>query len=362
VSIWNTLFNRKKSDSEVGRNQQLPSSMINEIFGEVDVRPNGTEKEVFFTILMGLSQEGYQTGVAIDASASMQSLFGKGLVEIKGKEPPQKLLEDYMGKGWLRFEKYKGEDLPVLTFEGKLDLVENGYFIWSENQVQPSAREFVHYLANTVADENGTSVIYWACGDGSQVEEVGDFTPGLCAEALFEGPKDLSFGAKTILLPAVRHFVERFSGAERALYLFITDGVLHDLEEVKAYTVDLCHKIASGEMNPIKCVLIGLGVSIDETQMQDLDDVDSGTDIDIWDHKIAKDMRSLAEIFSELVEENQKAFEGAAKIHDSLGSELLSFRDGLPARVRFSMPADSKWFELEVMGQKIRQSVEVDGS
>ena len=31
--------------------------------------------------------------------------------------------------------------------------------------------------------------------------------------------------------------------------------------------------------------------------------------------------------------------------------------DGLPARIEFHMPATSPWFELEVAGQRFRQSV-----
>jgi len=46
MSLWDSLFNRKKEESEVERNRQLPSSMVNEIFGEVDVRPRGANNEI----------------------------------------------------------------------------------------------------------------------------------------------------------------------------------------------------------------------------------------------------------------------------------------------------------------------------
>jgi hypothetical protein len=34
--------------------------------------------------------------------------------------------------------------------------------------------------------------------------------------------------------------------------------------------------------------LVGIGDAINESQMEELDDLESGTDVDIWDHKIAK--------------------------------------------------------------------------
>jgi hypothetical protein len=40
-------------------------------------------------------------------------------------------------------------------------------------------------------------------------------------------------------------------------------------------------------------VLIGVGRDVSEYQMRELDDLDTGTDIDLWDHKIASEMRVL---------------------------------------------------------------------
>jgi len=36
--------------------------------------------------------------------------------------------------------------------------------------------------------------------------------------------------------------------------------------------------------------------------MVELDDLDSGVDVDLWDHKLAAEMRVLQEIFAEVVE------------------------------------------------------------
>ncbi|MBC7966589.1 MAG: VWA domain-containing protein, partial [Fuerstia sp.] len=87
-----------------------------------------------------------------------------------------------------------------------------------------------------------------------------------------------------------------------------------------------------------------------------LDDLDSGTNVDIWDHKIAKDMRALVEIFAEVVSENQ-IVAPSARLYAADGQVIKNFSDGLPARVTFALPSDSSYFELEVGGEKIRQAV-----
>ena len=45
------------------------------------------------------------------------------------------------------------------------------------------------------------------------------------------------FGTGTQLLPAVRYFVERFKDAPWGFFVFITDGELFDLEEVKQRSI-----------------------------------------------------------------------------------------------------------------------------
>src|ERR1043165_3832283 len=75
------------------RSHQLSSGIVNEVFGEVNVCRRADVLEVNFTILMQPVTEGWQTGVAIDASASMESLFGRGLEEGSQGGPPQSLLQ-----------------------------------------------------------------------------------------------------------------------------------------------------------------------------------------------------------------------------------------------------------------------------
>ena len=99
-----------------------------------------------------------------------------------------------------------------------------------------------------------------------------------------------------------------------------------------------------------------MGEEIDERQMEELDDLDTGTEVDIWDHKIAKDMRSVVEIFAEVVSDNL-IIAPVATVYTASGVVAKRFTDGLPARAKFLLPGDCQWFDLEVGGQRIRQQL-----
>jgi len=222
--------------------------------------------------------------------------------------------------------------------------------------MEPMSREFITYLADQLDEDGGTTVIYWACGDGSATEVLGDFTGEQCKTIKLSGPTKAGFDKGTMLVPAMRYFLMRLRDAARGMYVFLTDGRVYVLDAVKRTTKELAQQIQSGQRKSVKCVLIGVGDEIDEAQMEELDDLDTGTDVDIWDHKIAKDMRSLVEIFAEVVDENQ-IVAPTGKIYDASGNVVKSFSDGLPAKVTFTMPAGSAWFELDVEGERVRQSI-----
>jgi len=338
-----------------GASRQLPSSIVAREFGEVNVRRRGPSLEVSFTVLMepqGDLAEGWRTGVALDASSSMKNSFGRGL---RGRVPDD-VVTDYLRKGWLEELDQDGRRVLQYQPQGYEDAVARGYLSFTRNLVEPLARDFISYLASNLDVGGGSTVIYWACDDGSACEVLGDFTARQVRSLRFAGPRQKDFGNGTRLLPAVRYFAERFSGARRGMYLFLTDGRLDDLAAVKEYTLGLCREIASGRRNPIKCVLIGVGEQVDPSQLVELDDLQTGTDVDVWDHKIAREMRDLVEIFAEVVDENH-VIAPDARILDADGRVVKRFRDGMPAKVSFSMPATSGWFELEVNGERVRQRV-----
>src|SRR5436309_7491852 len=290
-------------------------------FGEVNVYPSsGGKVRVTATILMEPRREGTQTGIALDGSGSMAALYGVG--------------------------EETGGFLASL-FGNKKKLV---------NQVTPVAQKLCAYLARKLDADGGTTCIYWATGPGgSRIEVVGDLRAEEAEQHVFGPPRD--FGTGTQLLPAVKYFVERFADAPWGFYVFVTDGELHDLDAVKQYSTWLAREVAAGRRKPLKFVLIGIGNNINEEQMEELDDLDTGTEVDLWDDKIAAHMRVLQEMFAEVVDKNARVSE-AGKILDSHDRVVKNYSDtGVPARLEFELPAGSAYFVLEVEGQRIRQDL-----
>jgi hypothetical protein len=286
-------------------------------FGEVNVYPaEGGKTRVVATILMEPCKEGAQTGIALDGSGSMAKLYGAG-----------------------------GSRVLSPIFAQKEE---------RKNEVAPVARKICAYLARKIDADGGTTVIHWAVGhNGSEIEVIGDLTADEAERHPFNPPAE--FGTGTQLLPAVRYFVERFRDAPWGFYVFITDGELHDLDEVLAYSKQLARDIEAGRRNPVKFVLIGLGDQVNEYQMHELDDLDTGTSVDLWDHKLAAEMRVLEEIFAEVVDKNARVAE-SGKILDPQGRTVKDYSDvGLPAYLTFEMPAGSEYFTLEVFGKRIQQ-------
>ncbi len=285
-----------------------------EPFGKINFwrLPDGS-RQVRAYILMDRAIEGARVGIAIDGSASMRGAFGL--------------------KGCLGFLS----SVPAV------------------NTVSPTAQQMCTYLADKLAADGKVSAIYWATGNGSQIEVIGELTATQAEKHDFTGPK--SFGGGTKLLPALKYFVERFTDAPWGMYVFITDGALHDLEAVKQYTTQLAHRIATDQHNDLKLILIGVGNQVNEVQMEQLDDLDTGTEVDLWDHKLASEMQQLAEVFTEVVDENM-IVASSGFVRDEAGNVVLDCRDqGVPALLTFTLPAGSRSFTLEIAGQAITQPI-----
>jgi hypothetical protein len=269
------------------------------------------------TILMEPHREGAQTGIALDGSGSMAKLYGV--------EDGSRVLS------------------PIFGGSKKLN-----------NEVTPVAQKLCSYLARKIDADGGTTCIYWATGPGGgEIEVLGDLQADEAERHVFGPPRD--FGTGTQLLPAVKYFVERFRSAPWGFFVFITDGELHDLDAVIAYSKRLAMEIAAGRRHPVKFVLIGLGTQVNERQMEELDDLDTGTDVDLWDHKLAAEMRVLQEIFAEVVDRNARVADNG-RILDPQGRVSKDYSgSGLPAFLEFEVPAGAEYFTLEVNGQRIHQ-------
>lgn len=337
---------------QIGVGWQMPSNRLHHAFGELNLTRRDHGLDVSVTILMEPVREGSQTGVALDGSFSMQSAFGQA-----HRYSPEFTIEtqDYhVSKGTAKFIARDGQNLLEFTREGWAELLAQKLLIPTENVIEPIARDVIPYLAEKIDADGGTSVIHWACGSqGREVEIVGDLTADEARRASYKGPN--AWGKGTYLLPALRYFVERFPDASWGFYVFVTDGRIDDLQEVKDYTVDLARRISCGQANPVKCVLVGVGPEVDERQLTELDDLPGAMDldVDVWDHKVAATMRGLRDIFAEVVDENVMVAPTGRVLCE--GHMVANFSDGLPAALKFSLPLSAKSFVLDVGGQEIEQ-------
>ena len=352
---------------------QLPANLVASEFGEVNTWRNitkanseVTECRVEFTIAMepqGRFAEGWRTGLALDASASMKRAYGR---KVEARVDPE-LLTDYIKQGRLRSYLEDGEPIRKIQRDAFAEIQERGYEInFTENILQPLVQDFTAYLSGTLDGTGKTSLIYWGCGNGDEIQVLGEFDEASSKHLEISGPTTFQLGKATKLLPAIAHFTGRYSTnqynqSQRGMYIFLTDGRIDDLEEIKNYTKELALEIAVGKRNYLKLVLIGVGNEVDRYQLQELDDFDTGLDLDLWDYKIASEMTSLSQIFAEVVNENQIIAENGS-IYDDNGVCVKSYLKGLPAKVDFMMRDDSQWFELEVNNQRIRQPVIFDVS
>ncbi len=353
----------KNEISPESKSFQMPANLVAAEFGEVNVWRNmsglnsGTaECRVEFSIAMepqGKFAEGWRTGLALDASASMKRSYGR---KVEARVDPA-LLVDYIKQGRLRSYLEDGEPTRKIERGAFAEIQERGYEInYTANVLQPLVQDFTAYLAGSLDGTGKTSLIYWGCGNGDEIQVLGEFDDASCQQLAIAGPATFQLGKTTKILPAIAYFVNQYRQAPQGIYIFLTDGRIDDLDQVKRYTKELALEIAVGKRNYLKLVLIGIGNDVDRYQLQELDDFETGLDIDIWDYKIANEMTSLSQIFAEVVNEHQ-VIADSGSIYDDQGNCVKSYANGLPAKVDFLMRDDSQWFELEVGNQRIRQAV-----
>jgi hypothetical protein len=354
--VTNSHSPKVLADLPLGVNYQFPNTSLHAAFGELNITPETDRLDVVLTLLMDPVKEGSQTGVALDGSDSMQPTYGRSWKYSDTWDAA--VLDRLIREGKGAMVTRDGESYFEATSGGQEDLVRLGFIVRSQNDVEPVARDVIPFLAEKIDADGGTTAIYWACGaQGDRVEILGDLTADQARSAEYRGPRE--WGHRTQLLPALRYFVERFSEATWGFYVFITDGRLDDLEAVKRYTAELAGKIQSGEAQPLKCVLIGVGGAVDEQQMMELDDLPDALDlaVDIWDHKIAASMRGLRDIFAEVIEENT-IVAPSGRVLDDLSTVVASFADGVPALLKFSLPKTARAFTLEIAGNRLEQRLD----
>jgi len=225
------------------------------------------------------------------------------------------------------------------------------------NLVEPQARWMLQYLATK--DRNGVlRVAYWACGnDGRGVQAIGDLQGTAVESYAFPGPN--APGNATNLAPAIRDYVAYLKaqvphGARRGLAVFITDGQLHDADEVTALTGELARLIARGQLPRTSFVLVGVGDAVDEEQLERIAHAEYPGVGHLWCHRTAKEIQNVAEIVAVLVDETMTVAAGGT-IYDDRGKVVKAYEGRLPAVLEFEVPEGAKSFTLEVAGKRFTQ-------
>lgn len=227
-----------------------------------------------------------------------------------------------------------------------------------KNLVEPQMRWMLEYLATK--DRDGfLRVAYWATGDGSQLEIVGDLSGAQAQSYKFPGPQ--FYGKGTVMLPVLRDYVAHLraqieKGARRGLAVIITDSQVHDAEDVKAYSTQVAKEIAAGRLPRINFVLVGVGDQVDEQQMEEVCHVEYPGVGHLWCHRVADRMEEMAELVAVLVDETMTVAAGGT-ISDDKGKVLKVYEARLPAVLEFTVPEGCKSFTLEVAGQKFTQPI-----
>jgi hypothetical protein len=296
-----------------------------EPFGDINVIVHEDCLEIVVSILVVPDVENAQVGLALDASASLKKMYGaSGLV----------------GSAF-----FQSVAIP--------------------NLMEPVSKSIATFLTNFSGDGK-VHLIYWACDPiGNAIEEIGYLSEQELANVSIQGPKKHQWGRGTKLLPPLKYFLDdKMRNSPWSLIIFVTDGILEDLAEIKQYCLQVGQDIAAKRRNSIKLVLLGIGEEVDESQMEELDDMFEGTglqdpngnNIDLWCHKLASDMKRMEDVFAEVVSENTIIIP-QGKILDDKGNVVRSYSDGLPAKFRFMLPKSSHSFTLEYPGGSVSQDI-----
>lgn len=273
------------------------------------------------TLLHDPTVEGIDMAIYLDGSASMGDEY-----EYKTKHPGL--------WGWLKGEK------PIQM----------------PNLVEPQAQWILEYLATK--DRNGElRVAYWACGNGRQIEFIGDLLGKDVKQYKFPGP--VSPGKGTHLAPALKDYIGYLrkqvdKGAKRGCAVFITDGELHDAEEVEKYCKQIAIEIQRGLLPRVNFILVGVGEQVNEEQMEEICHEEYPGIGHLWCHRIAEEITQMAELVAVLVDETMTVAAGGT-IYDDKGKVLKIYEARLPAVLEFEVPEGAKSFTLEVNGQKFTQ-------
>ena len=286
--------------------------------GDITVYParDGKQRVEIYIRLPRQVDNGMQVGVAIDASGSMQSVFAA--------------------------------HIPALFRRP------------GDNAMEPIVRR-ICTEACQVSGDGTAHYIYWAVGPGGkEIEVIGKLDEKTVETMPVEGPSNNRWGSGTLLLPPLNHFLEEFASAPWTVLLLITDGVIGDLKDVIARCMEVGWEIVNGKRGKCKFIIVGFGEEVDEEQLDILDNMFDGTElegrVDLWDGKLAETMEQLQEIWDEV--DFGIKLPGNARITDDKGNEVVYYFDSIPQRMEFYVSEGAKSLTLEMAGQTIFQPLE----
>lgn len=235
-----------------------------------------------------------------------------------------------------------------------------------QNIMQPVVQKLCGFLRGLSSDDK-VDVIYWAVGKaGGEIEPVGLVDEAMERTIRIEGPKTKNWGPGTQLAPPLRYYADAFKNEKWAMVLFITDGVIDDLEEAKNVSMELGKQCAAGKRGYLKLVVVGVGKEVDEGQLEELNDMFEGSgikypagaafcageDMDMWDYSLAADMKSLWDVMKEV--NFGITIPSTLKITDDKGS-VIAAMDEIPMKLDFEVKAGTDRVTLEMAGHTIVQ-------
>jgi len=335
----------------------IPAADTARDFGNVSVRKKGDLFLVQLSLLVSSATpviKAWHTGVALDASASMKNVYGRRLFG----SIPSAVASEYEFKGWLHRESRDGRKVYTINAEAVNDALNRHLVTKSPNLMDFIAPEFIAHLAGKWDIKDKTALIYWAGGNGNEIEPVGDFGEFEFTNLTIDGPDKMMFGSSTRLTPALKYLTERFRTNGMGMFLFVTDGRIDDFAKLKQYCFDLGNQIYDNRCPPLKFILVGIGNDFDETQLSELDLLNNQIFINLWDHMHVNDLQDVLKIFSEVVREN-RIVASTGTIYDGHGNVLRNYPYGLPIRLCFSVPVQSSCFEIESGGHRCRQEIKI---
>ncbi len=219
-----------------------------EAFGNVNVRKKGDTYQIQFTLLLEPQKhlsKAWKTGVAMDASASMKNVYGRRMQGFMTED----VVKVYKKKGWFTRETRDGRRIYTFQRAAVDDALARGIVSLSSNTMDFVAPELLTYLANHLDMDSETPLIYFSGGNGSELEVIATLSENEAANLNIDGPNHMMFGDKSRLLPAVEYFTETYQSAPMGMFVFITDGNIDDIAELRHYCARLANDIAADKRN-----------------------------------------------------------------------------------------------------------------